>query len=1269
MCHTLAATGAAQFTTSSTIVHLRRLFKTAALLLSALLIVSHALEAQETDVIRGTVTGPEGQPIANAQVVVTSFSGNVNRNGRTDRGGKFSITFPNGDGNYMVTVTSLGYAMKRFEIRRIADEDFLLADAKLERVGTVLDQINTVAARSRVSRNANDAADISGTERTLSSAGLPPDMMGDLAAMAAQLPGMQAALNADGSSGYSAFGLGADQNNATLNNMNFGGAGLPRDANVSSSVVSSPFDVSRGGFSGAQTMLRTRSGTNFLQRRGSSTFNAPQMQWTDRIGRASGAEYLSASPGGSISGPIVFDKAFYNISAQLGRTSSDLQTLLNTDPLALQASGISADSVARLTSLLQSFSVPSSYSGLPGSRLSDNGSLLGSLDFTPPSSNSGTAWNVTFGGGWSRSNPMVAGAAASRSLPTALGQNTSWNGSLQARHSAYFGYGILTETSLGLSMSDNESSPYVDLPSGRIRINSSFADGTSGVQTLAFGGNQQMGTTSSSNSLQAMNMLSWFSGNNKHRLKLTTEVRRDASSQDNTVNRLGTYTYNSLEDLQLDRPATYTRQLSPRIRDGGQYIGSVSLGDSYRYSQNLQFQLGVRVDANKFMHSPTLNPDVESQFGVRNDHVPEKVLVSPRVGFSWMYGTGAQISAFQGAFRGPRAVLRGGIGMFQSHPSSNLIGNAIDNTGLPTGVQQLLCVGDAVPLANWQQFAGNPASVPDRCEDGTTGSSFASGAPNVTLFDKDYTTPRSIRSTLGWSGPILANLFNGSVDLTYSMNLNQAGFIDRNFNSERQFALNNEANRPVFAPSSSVVPTSGAIAANASRISNDFLRVTEMRSDLSSVARQASFRISPLSFTSNFSWSLSYTHANIREQYQGFNSTAGDPLAKEWGRSSFDSRHQFVYNLSWNAFDFIRISWFGQLRSGNPYTPTVSGDINGDGYNNDRAFVFDPASASDPALAAGMRSLLNRGDEASRCLSSQLGAVANRNSCQGPWQQFASLNFSFNPLKVRMPQRATLSFNVQNPLGAADLLLNGENKLRGWGQQRFPDASLLYVRGFDPTTQQFRYEVNERFGATNPAYSAQRNPVILTAMLSLDLSPPRERQLLTQALDRGRRNSGAKPTEPLLKAQFGNAGVPNPLATLLRDQDTLSLSTQQADSIASMNRRYIVTVDSIWAPVVKYWATLPDDYVHDDAYDRYRKAREASIDVLISYASVVRGMLSREQYRKLPPFIASALDKRYLRSIRSSTINASSGALGGGAGMMMIGGMGGTTITGTVIAR
>src|SRR5688500_10244868 len=246
----------------------------------ALSLLAGPAGAQQADVIRGRVTGPDSLPLEGVMVTATTLSGNVNRTARTDKNGRYTITFANGEGDYIMSFAALGFAARRFEVKRIADEDILIADARLQRVNAVLDAVDVRAARERPRRN-ETAPDVSGTERTVATSEVPANLMGDLAAMAATLPGVSAATNDDGSSGYSVLGLGADQNNTTLNGMNFGGSQLPRDAAVSTSLVTSPYDVSRGGFSGAQMSLRTRAGSNFKSRTMSMNFDSPAMQWTD----------------------------------------------------------------------------------------------------------------------------------------------------------------------------------------------------------------------------------------------------------------------------------------------------------------------------------------------------------------------------------------------------------------------------------------------------------------------------------------------------------------------------------------------------------------------------------------------------------------------------------------------------------------------------------------------------------------------------------------------------------------------------------------------------------------------------------------------------------------------------------------------------------------------------------------------------------------------------------------------------------------------------
>ncbi|MFL5487543.1 MAG: carboxypeptidase regulatory-like domain-containing protein [Gemmatimonadaceae bacterium] len=1199
-----------------------------------------SVSAQQLDVIRGQIVGPDGKPLEDAKVTATSISGNVNRSARTDKNGRYTITFPGGEGDYFVEVAALGYTARRFEVKRTADQEILVADARLQPAANQLDTVRVVGARDRPERN-DASPDISGSERPVDNSAVPANQQGDIAAMAASLPGVTLVPGQDGDpSGFSVLGLSPDQNNTTLNGLNFGGSNLPRDANVSSSLVTTPYDVSRGGFSGAQFQIRGRPGSNYITRTMSLNFDAPQLQWTDRAARSLGQQYSNVSVGGLLAGPIKQDASFYNFAYQLGRRSNDLRSLLNTDAIGLQTSGIAADSVARLLAILQQLGIPASTNRLPGSRLGEQGSIFGAFDFAPPSSSTGQSLNLSYNGSWNQQTPA---SSLTSELPAHSGDRTNWNGGVQGRHTNYFGLGILSETSLGLNRSRNYSTPYLALPSGTVRINSTFPDGSTSIKSVAFGGNANMNTSQTNTSSELTNQLSWFSASNKHRIKFTSELRRDAFTQNQQTNTLGSFTFNSLADLEAQLPSSFSRQLSPKVRSGSQFVGGLSLGDSYKRSDNLQLQYGIRLDGNRFSSTPTFNPDLVTVFGERNDRVPNHAYFSPRVGFSWSYGTAPQVAGFAGAVRGPRAVVRGGIGLFQNTPNTTLISGAIDNTGLATALQQVLCAGTATPVPDWSSYASDPSSVPDQCTDGSV---FASTVPNVTFFAKDYAAPRSLRSNLNWSGPVLNNLFTANIEATYSRNMNQSGVVDLNFNPVVQFTLPDEAQRPVFVQTTSIVPTTGAVASRDARVSQLFSRVTELRSDLQSDSRQLRFGVSPATFNSNYSWGLSYVYSNLRERIRGFNNTAGNPLDVEWARSAFDSRHQIQYNLGYNFFDAVRVNWFGSFRSGTPYTPLVAGDINGDGYTNDRAFVYDPGGTTDPTLATAMQSLLNgAGDNVRDCLLKQLGKLATRNSCQGPWISQATMSISFNPLKFRMPQRATLSLQIGNPLGAADLLLHGNDKLRGWGQFSFPDATLLQVRGFDPQTRRYQYDVNQRFGSTLPALTAVRAPVTVTAMMRFDLGPTRERQALTQQLDRGRSLKGTKAPEPMLKAIYGSGGIPNPLATILRQADTLELTGPQADSIATMNRRYVISLDSVWSPVAKYLAALPDKYNKDEAYSRYQHAREASVDMLIRLVPQIKRVLTAEQSRKLPAFISSYLDTRYLASIRSGTAGAGNGPM------------------------
>ena len=673
----------------------RRLYSLLLVLAVGLLVPfpTRAAAQDASDIIRGRVIGPDKKPLENVSVTATSLVNQTSRTAKSNKDGRFTIIFNGGGGDYLMTFASIGFQPTRFEVRREIDEDVLIADATMSKQAVALATVQVNADRERPDRN-NNGPDIGGREQTLNNNNIPIDRLGDLAAMVATLPGITLIPGADGAaSGFSVLGLGADQNNITLNGLNFNSTDLPRDATTQTRVSTSTFDPTRGGFSGAQIALRTNSGTNYRVRTFHQTVDAPSLQYTDAIGSQLGQRFTNLQLSGVASGPIEYDKAFYNFTFQLGNRQSDLQTLLNTDPLALERVGVSGSNVDTLLKYLGTDGIPATMFGIPGDRLTRNGSFLANLDFSPTGTHSFT---VTTNGRWSGSGGANLSTTA---VPAHGGESQSYGGTIQARHSSYFFDAFLDETNASFSKSISTSDPYLVLPDGRVRVTSLFDDGTpSAVSTLSIGGNSSLPRWTNSTSAQIQNQLSWISLDNKHRFKLATDARLNQYAQDNTTNRLGTFTYNTLADFENGAPASFTRRLQPRRRDGDDLGFSASLGDTYRRTQRLQITYGLRADVSHFQGNPKFNTAVDSVFGVRNDAVPRGIYVSPRLGFSWSYGTNAQIAGFEGAQRGSRAQLSGGVGMFQNLPSSNLIAGAVDNTGLPKAAQQLSCIGSAVPV-------------------------------------------------------------------------------------------------------------------------------------------------------------------------------------------------------------------------------------------------------------------------------------------------------------------------------------------------------------------------------------------------------------------------------------------------------------------------------------------------------------------------------------------------------------------------------------------
>ena len=158
-----------------------------------------SLGAQDaSDIIRGRVIGPDKKPVENVTVTATSLVNQTSRNAKTNKDGRFTIIFNGGGGDYMMSYTAIGFQPTRFEVKREVDEDILIADATISKTAVVARRrCASPPAASVPDRNGN-GQDVGGREQTLNTNNVPIDILGDLSAMAATLPGVTLIPGADG---------------------------------------------------------------------------------------------------------------------------------------------------------------------------------------------------------------------------------------------------------------------------------------------------------------------------------------------------------------------------------------------------------------------------------------------------------------------------------------------------------------------------------------------------------------------------------------------------------------------------------------------------------------------------------------------------------------------------------------------------------------------------------------------------------------------------------------------------------------------------------------------------------------------------------------------------------------------------------------------------------------------------------------------------------------------------------------------------------------
>lgn len=1116
---------------------------------------AHAQVGSTTDILMGKVSGLDSQAVAGARIEATSVETGITRTKTTGADGRYTIIFPDGGGSYRLTVRAIGMTPVTRNIQRQGDEDRLITDFDMGRTATQLATVQVRATPRRGDPNQRPAP--GDTERSLNPNlinRLPVDA-GDLNALAALAPGVIIVPGTDTTkASFNVAGQPANQNNITLDGLSFGAGSVPSEALRNTRVVTSTYDVARGQFTGGQVASTTRGGTNNLQGAVSYSLRDPSLEFVDDSNPAFGQRYTQNQISVGAGGPIIKDKLFTFGALTFTRRTDPLLSLLAADPLTLERLGTSQDSVNRFLDLVQGFGLPLTSPLTPDERLNSNTSALVRVDYNLAEDHS-----LMLRGDW-RGSSQLGSRLNALALPHSGGDLKGSGGGGMMTLTSHFGM-FINELRGYKSVDNRNTNGYLSVPDGRVVVASVLNDGTRAISTLQFGGNPSLPQETKSSLLEVSDEISRLTTAGGHRFKLGGLVNEQRSSVGFVPNRFGTFTFNSLSDFEAGQPTAFTRTLFARDQQSATDNLAAYLGDSWRVSPKFHVTYGLRAEGSHYPNKPEYNVEVDTAFGRRTDHLPSELHVSPRVGFSAFIG--------ESQFGPPPLTLRGGFGEFRGTAPPQLFASALNATGLNNGQSLLTCVGPSAPTPDWAAYLADPSTIPTSCNGGTP--IFANQRRNVTVFDPDFEAPRAWRASLGLNRRFW-DRYSFSIDAGYAHGVAQTGSTDINLDTVARFNLASEGNRPVYAPASAIVPATGAVSVLGSRLHQQFGVVSQIESNLRSATKQITFGLNGIT-TKGIRLSTSYTLTHSYDQSQGFSqgfggssgSTAGNPNLSEWGRSDNGRRHAVLASITYPIKPVLELTAIARATSGSYFAPTVGGDINGDGRNNDRAFVFNPANpaiAGDTALANGMMRLLaNTSPRARDCLTSQLDKVASRSSCSSPWSPALDLQANIRPAAFGLDRRLTISVIALNTLTGLDQLLHGNDHLRGWGQPSFPDRTLLYVRGFDPTTNTYKYQVNEHFGVSNGTRNAFRVPFQLAIQGRLTLGTDPARQQFNNAIGRG---AGGRMNPEALKARMTRL-VPNAFLDIIAINDSakLELTPDQVTTLQTAGDAFKVKSDSL----------------------------------------------------------------------------------------------------------
>lgn len=877
-----------------------------------------------TSGLSGRVVDERGAPVANANVIIV-HEPTATRSAVSTRGnGTFTVRGLRPGGPYTVSVEAPGF-VRGFQQNVFLDlgaevqvaialqsEEVMELDA-FEVIGSASDRFfasDRFGAGSQM--GSQDIAAIPVGDRSLNSLlRLDPRITfnrdpSDRSFSAGGASNRYNSILIDGVSASDPFGLNSN-NTAAERNV------VPLDSIEAVSVSTSPYDVRRGGFTGASVNAVTRRGGNEFSGSVYFTYRDQRMVQTE-LERIDGSvvrvpDFKERTFGLTLGGPIIQDKLFFFVAFERVREDRNPPSLNNfptsaaLNSIITQARAFGMDPGEAFESVDQ--------------QLEDD-NILARIDWEISQDHRFTFRYNTV----SSSRPTFPGyggnniSFSSRWYDQEI-DNTSYIAQLFSTWSADF------STEFSVSYSEYRSEPKFLQAQPEVTILNVPLEGTNQLGTVTLG-------TERSRHFNLLEVDTWtteFLGT--YELNFNNTLSFGYQLEHNTIfnafvqDWFGTYEFNNVEQFLAAGTPGWTGRFRHQFeRPGFQPAAEFReanhgffVQNTQRVNDRLTLNYGVRIDVPDFGDRPDYNAAFETAFGFANNETYNgQFVIQPRVGFNLKLDDQNLTQ------------IRGGAGLFYGRMPRVWMSNSYSNTGL--NFQSVDVRNAATPA-----FSGDAFNQPEFDP--------AARAMQVVALDPDFEVPSSWKATLGLDRRLGDYVFTAETELSW---VNKDVLFT---NINRRVGMVAPDGREMF---------SGVLHSN---FVPDTIFLTNTNKGYS---RSFLFSLERPRQDDGWYWRLSYVNSVVREVQYGTSSVARsnwagrmvlNPGEDVLSRGELEVRHRFlgVLRKDFELFKGSRtsVSLLYEGRSGLPYSLRFGNDVNGDGVNNND-LIYVPFRNGDPLV-------------------------------------------------------------------------------------------------------------------------------------------------------------------------------------------------------------------------------------------------------------------------------------------------------------------------------